>query len=326
MRWRPVALAVLVAVAMGGALMRVDSFPYDGRSDVTTRWGDADPADSSSPASAPPTLTARPVNVPVDGFLAWALLDRTTGHITGSENLAATNSVESMIKVWIVADFLRRTAEQGAQPAAERLAQASTAIRDSNNAAAQALYVLGGRDAVVNRMVAMCGLTETAVGGPPQAQYHGWWSYTQISARDAVRLGECIKNGTAAGPQWTSWLLTEMTQVRGTADPKDQQTPGQGGGRWGIIDGLPESVLGQGPVGIKNGWTLLWADGMWHVNCLAVANGWILAVLMRYPHQLGLGFGAQVCKSVAEQLASPMPSTVPASPSGPPGSPPGTSR
>jgi hypothetical protein len=306
MRWRLVALVALVAVVAGAVGIRANSARHDGQRGVTVWWSDPVSTSSSPPR---PTLAARPVNVPVDGFLAWALLDRTTGEIAGSDNLTATNSSESMIKVWIVADFLRRAAEQGAQPTPDELAQASAAIRDSNNAAAQALYVLGGRDEVVHRMVAMCQLTESTVGGPPQSQYHGWWSYTQISARDAVRLGECVKNGTAAGSRWTSWLLAEMAQVRGTAEPKDHQTPGQGGGRWGIIDGLPESILQQGPVAIKNGWTLLWADGMWHVNCLAVAERWVLAVLMRYPHTLGLQYGAAVCRSVTEQLAPPQPSS-----------------
>lgn len=305
MRARAIALVSLVCLVITGIVTGSRlSDPKPEGSPEDSSVASAHPASSPAPSIPPVQLAPGPVDVPVAGFLSWALLDRTTGHIAGAENMTATSSSESMIKVWIVADFLRRTAEQGGEPPPERLAQASAAIRDSNNRAAQELYVLGGRDAVVNRMVSMCGMTETAVSGPPEANFRGWWSYTRTSARDAVRLGECIKNGTAAGPRWTAWLLNEMAEVRGTADPKDHQTPGQGGGRWGIIDGLPESVLDQGPVGIKNGWTMLWADGMWHVNCLAVADTWILAVLTRYPRDLGLGYGAQLCRSVTEQLVS----------------------
>ena len=99
-------------------------------------------------------------------------------------------------------------------------------------------------------------------------------------------MGECIKNGTAAGPKWTPWVLDEMTKVQGTTAAKDQQET-TGGGRWGIIDGLPKEITDQGPVAIKNGWTMIYADGMWHVNCLAVTDDWVLAVLLRYPAEAG---------------------------------------
>jgi hypothetical protein len=38
------------------------------------------------------------------------------------------------------------------------------------------------------------------------------------------------------------------------------------------------------------------------VNCLAVGNDWVLAVLMRYPVRQGLEYGAGVCKQVTAQL------------------------
>lgn len=236
------------------------------------------------------TLAAGPVKVSVDGFAAWALLDRQTGKIAGSDNMTATSSTESMIKIWLVSDYLRRNPE----PSAERLAEASTAIRDSDDDAAQSLYLAGGGDEVVQRMISTCGLTDTSVARP------GWWSYTQMSPRDAVRLGECVKNGTAAGPKWTAWVLKEMTLVRGTTAAADQHET-SGGGRWGIIDGLPEEIVKQG-VAIKNGWTAIWADGNWHVNCLAVADDWVLAVMLRYPTDHGLDYGANLCRTITEQL------------------------
>ena len=252
--------------------------------------------------SAPLTLAAGPVRVTPSGFFAWALLDRRTGKIAG-RNLTATNSTESMIKIWIVADFLRRAADRHDQPTERRLAQARAAIRDSDDDAAQSLYVAGGRDAVVSRMIRMCALTDTEIAGPLGDNDRGWWSYTRISARDAVRLGECVKNGTAAGSRWTAWVLEQMSEVRGSAAPKDQQAR-RGGGRWGIIDGLPDAIRSREPIAIKNGWTLINADQKWHLNCLAVADDWVLAVLMRYPGKLGLRYGARVCQSVAAQLVT----------------------
>jgi hypothetical protein len=248
--------------------------------------------------------------VKVNGFLSWALLDRKTGDIQGSANLTATNSTESMVKVWLVSDFLRRTAAAGRQPTAAQLKWASTAIIDSNDNSAQNLYNAGGRDAVIRRLIKTCGLTDSKVWGPPEDNYHGWWSYTQISARDAVRMGECVKNGTAAGPKWTEWVLTQMTKVRGTTAAKDQHLT-YGGGRWGVIDALPDEILAGG-VSIKNGWTMINADQKWHVNCLAVHDDWVLSVLMRYPKAYGLKYGANVCESVAAQLVFPQPTASPA--------------
>lgn len=306
MRFRAMVLVIAAVVIGAGALFAVPAVIGRLGDDPTTPAaggagaGGAVPSrsatlpQSSSPSASPedsvPTLAAGPVEYTVDGFAAWALLDRGTGRIAGSANLSETSSTESMIKVWLVSDYLRRNPE----PSAQRLAQASTAIRDSDDDAAQSLYLDGGGDEVVQRMISMCGLTDTSVARP------GWWSYTQMSPRDAVRLGECVKNGTAAGPTWTAWVLKEMTLVRGTTADKDQHET-SGGGRWGIIDGLPDEIVAQG-VGIKNGWTSIWADGNWHVNCLAVADDWVLAVMLRYPAEHGLDYGANVCRTITEQL------------------------
>ena len=94
-----------------------------------------------------------------------------------------------------------------------------------------------------------------------------------------------------------------MRKVRGTAAPKDQQAR-RGGGHWGIIDGLPKALRDEQSVGIKNGWTLINADRQWHLNCLAVADDWVLAVLLRYPGSRGLRYGAGISKSVAAQLVT----------------------
>lgn len=246
-------------------------------------------------AAPPRTMKAGPVAVSTQGFWSWALLDRRTNQIAGSANLAATNTTESMIKVWVVSDFLRRTAEQKRAPTPRQLQLGSSAIRDSNDDAAQSLWSAGGGRAMIPRLVSICGLTDTK--GDPNAR----WSLTRMSARDAVRMGACIAEGRAAGPRWTNWVLAEMRAVRGTVK---QQSLKSGGGRWGIIDGLPAEV--RPTVAIKNGWTAhagSWiGDNMWHLNCLAVGDDFVLAVEARYPISLGLAHGAGLCKSVAQQL------------------------
>ncbi|KAB1138355.1 hypothetical protein F6X68_26160, partial [Micromonospora sp. AMSO12t] len=263
----------------------------------------------------PPTLAAGPVTVNFKGeFFSWALMDRETGEISGSKNLASTSSTESMIKAWFAADYLNQLGDKPLP--AERKKQITTAIRDSNDDAANALYSAVGRAGTIRRMVSTCELTDTKPGNVPG--YVGWWSFTRMSPRDAVRLGDCIADGTAAGPKWTKLLLDEMSKVRGSTAAKDQN-PRFGGGRWGIIDGLPQSIVSQGPVSMKNGWTPLNYDGNWHVNCLAVTDRWSLAVMLRYPQKSGLNYGAQVCASVASQLVTPQPGAalkVPQQPAG----------
>lgn len=226
-----------------------------------------------------PLLMAQPVTVNTTDFYSWALLDRLTGSIAGSANyVSGTNSTESMIKAWISADYLRRLGSQ--KPSQERLDELTRMIRDSDDSAAEDIYRLDGLNAVIQRLISTCGLTDTKL-------VDGWWSKTTVSARDAVRLGLCIADGRAAGPAWTGWLLNEMRQVRGE-------------GRFGIIEALPPDVVKL--TSIKNGWTRLYADSTWRVNCLAIHDDWVLAVLIRYPASQSLRHGADICKSVTQQL------------------------
>ena len=126
-----------------------------------------------------------------------------------------------------------------------------------------------------------------------------------MSPRDAVRLGDCIADGKAAGPKWTNWVLD-----------RDEQGPGHHRRRTrGQLRRRPlgdhrrpaRTITAQGPVSIKNGWTPINYDGNWHVNCLAVNDKWSLAVMLRYPQKSGLDYGAKVCASVATQLVTPQP-------------------
>ncbi|MFG1657567.1 hypothetical protein ACGFIY_13650 [Micromonospora chersina] len=303
MRPRVTMVLAIVAVLIGGGMLVPAAYAkFSGGDSLGGIGGGVAQVPAPAPTAPPaPTLAAGPVSVNFKGkFFSWALMDRKTGKISGTPNMASTNSTESMIKAWIVSDYLRQL--NGKPLSAERKKQATTAIRDSNDRSAEALYNAGGRKPVLDRLIKMCKLTDTKI--EPKAR----WAYTQMSPRDAVRMGDCIGDGTAAGPKWTKWVLTEMANVRGGV--KDQKSVEVQGGHWGIVDGLPASITSQGPVSIKNGFTMLWADGQWHVNCLAIADDWTLAVMMRYP---GAGdprtpsYGAKVCASVATQLVTPQP-------------------
>ncbi|TCB92830.1 hypothetical protein E0H26_23580 [Micromonospora zingiberis] len=311
MRSRVTMVLAVTAVLLGGVMLvpaayaRLSAGPGAGVPETV-----AAPSPEPPP---PPTLAPAKVSVNFKGeFFSWALMERESGKISGSKNMASTSSTESMLKAWIVADYLRQLGDE--EPSAGIKKAASVAIRDSDDDATNVVFRLAGGsytvpangqpDPVIKRAIKICGLTDTKRGNVDP--YKGYWSFTRMSPRDAVRLGDCIADGKAAGPKWTKWLLAEMSKVRGSTADKDQK-PRLGGGRWGIIDGLPESILSQGPVSMKNGWTSLRYDGNWHVNCLAVTEKWSLAVMLRYPDGRGLAYGSDVCASVTAQLVTPQP-------------------
>jgi hypothetical protein len=232
-----------------------------------------------APAGTARTLRTAQVNLNVTGFWSWALIDRRTGTLSGSENAAARSDTASMVKTWIAADYLRRA---GAGVEDSKLRSLSQMIRDSDNAIANTFHGYNGGTPSINRMIRTCGLTESR----PVAS--GSWSTTEVSARDGARLAVCLADGRAAGPKWTNWLLNEMRQVRGA-------------GRFGIITAFPPDVAAR--VAVKNGW-INRNDGKWHIACLAVTDDWALSVLTQYPVAQGMAYGANICKQVAVQLGT----------------------
>jgi hypothetical protein len=225
--------------------------------------------------------------VGTQGFLSWALMDRRSGEIVGSPNLNATSTTASMIKAWLAADYLRRAEEKGETPSQSRLDDLETLIRDSNNEAADRTYNANGKTASIQRLISICGLTESQAVA-------GLWSNTAISARDTVRMGQCIADGRGAGAKWTPWLLDMMRKVRDVGD-------------FGIRKALPPEQ--QGHIAIKNGWLLRDEDHQWHTNCLAIGETWVMAVLQRYPSQgnwdTDFAHTTQVCQDVAAMLHNP---------------------
>jgi hypothetical protein len=298
----PLVLAIVIALAGVGL---IGTAVYGKLGNKAQDLLSGTPLVSSSPEPPPPppppTLKSGPVTVPTPApkLFAWAFYDRRTDELTGSANSATTvNTTESMIKVWLVSDYLRSQGTK--QPSKTALNYTSTAIRNSNDDSANWLYRQDGGKATIARLIKTCGLKNTKYSSQG-------WSYTTMTAQDAARMGLCVGDGRAAGPQWTEYVLEEMRHTQGTAAAKYQQER-TGGGHWGIIDGLPENL--QTEVSIKNGWTNIQADGLWHVNCLAIHADWVLAVQVRVPSnralrqkdEAGLTNAASVCSSVAEQL------------------------
>jgi hypothetical protein len=253
-----------------------------------------DPTSLAADPGPQPLLRPRPVafSKTTTGFQSWALLNTRTRAISGSDNVADTSDTVSMVKAWLAADYLRRAAQRGEKPRATLLQELSIMIRDSDNEAGEDIYRRNGATTSIRRLISVCGLTDSAA--VPDR-----WSETRMSARDAVRMGACLADGRAAGKQWTKWLQNEMRNVRGD-------------GRFGVVNALPDDVAPT--TAIKNGWLLRDTDALWHVNCLAVGDGWVLAIMMQYPGPLGFAHGGAECESVTTQLMDPAAAPSSASP------------
>jgi hypothetical protein len=278
-----VVAATLPAVGCASAPSTTAATP------ATTRATTADPTGSTAPvaddlpdrdlavAGRATVPRAPTVTVTSTDTLSWAYLDRASGARFQSDNANQTSYTESMVKAWLAADDLSRSAAAGVPADYDLLVPM---IVDSDDNAAETVWLNNGADESISRMIEVCQLVDTEVSS-------GWWSMTLMSARDAVSLGQCVVDGTAAGPG-TDWLLSQMRQVRGE-------------GRFGIIDALTSGEASS--VAIKNGWTLHYDDGLWRVNCLAIHPDWIIAVLNVYPgSDSDLGYGATLCAQVTTQL------------------------
>jgi hypothetical protein len=272
--------------AHGHVTGRLDPPPEKDRVNIASQLAPPLPrlAAPADPASIQPPVST--------SFFGWAFLDESTGVITGSANMATgTNTTESMVKPWIAADYLRQLDQQGETPTDAALSDLTNMIIHSDDHIAQQYYEADGGDAVIQRLISMCGLTNTTV-------FPSWWSMTAMTPQDAVRYGQCLANGTAAGKRWTPWLLDTMKHVEGGV--QDQISVTMQGGHWGIIDGLPANLVPD--TSIKNGWTYYASDG-WHVNCLAINPAWVLNVMVRVQGDAIVpSVPASVCQSVARQL------------------------
>jgi hypothetical protein len=228
-----------------------------------------------------------PESLGTEGFLSWAYLDLRDGTIVGSTNMSEPTDTESMIKAWFGADLLRRAAEQGETPPDSDLADIQAMVQDGDLVAADRIVTkVGGASDSVGRMVTMCQLSESRAVADP-------WTSTVISARDTVRMGSCLADGRAAGAQWTPWIMNSMRQVRGEGD-------------FGIREAFPSEQ--QATIAITNGWALRDEGGVWHANCLAITDTWVLAVMQRYPSNgdriTDLAHIDAVCKDVVRKLSA----------------------
>ncbi|MFC4148938.1 hypothetical protein ACFO0M_22005 [Micromonospora mangrovi] len=294
---RPLAFTAVAVLLVGLALVSLRLVPGSplrptaaahpvapsGRSTTapTDRRSRPLPQPTPSPSLEPLPFEAQELDLDIKGWYAWSVLDKRNGEIIGSKNMGETSTTASMIKAWIVADYLRRAAEAGQTPSDAKLADATSIIRDSDNTRAEQFYNGVGRAASIKRLISMCKLTDSKVASD------GGWSRTNLSPRDTARLGLCIDDGRAAGPKWTKWLLNEMRLVRGAGD-------------FGIRKAFPTAQ--QKTIAIKNGWIDRTREQEMHINCLAIGDTWTMGVMVRYPINMGYDYGMKNCQKITEAL------------------------
>ncbi|MDG4803482.1 hypothetical protein [Micromonospora sp. WMMD980] len=297
---RPLAFTA-VAVALVGLLVLtlrlVPGSPLEqtagSHPDPAGERSTAKPTDRDSRPAPAPARSLEPLpfqaqdldDLDIEGWYAWSVLDKRTGKIIGSKNMGETSTTASLIKSWVVADYLRRSAEDGRTPSDAKLADATRIIRDSDNTRAQEFYESVGSAASIKRLISICKLTDSKVAAD------GGWSRTLLSPRDTARLGLCIDDGRAAGPKWTKWLLNEMRLVRGDGD-------------FGIRKAFPAAE--QKKIAIKNGWIDRQKEKEYHVNCLAIGDTWTMGVMVKSPFSVGgWDYGMKACEQITEALLRP---------------------
>ncbi|MEU5941835.1 hypothetical protein ABZ807_22225 [Micromonospora sp. NPDC047548] len=299
---RPLKLAAVAAILIGLVLVSLRLLPGSPlESAAASHWGAPTtpdrstgkptdrnsrpkPTPSPTPSLEPLPFQDKQIDLDIKGWYAWSVLDTRTGKIIGSQNMDETSTTASLIKSWIVADYLRKAAESGQTPSDAKLADATRIIRDSDNTRAEQFYNSVGRSASIKRLISICKTTDSS----PAAD--GGWSRTNLSPRDTARLGACIADGRAAGPKWTEWLLNEMRQVRGAGD-------------FGIRKAFPAAE--QKTIAIKNGWIDRTREQEMHINCLAIGDNWTMGVMVRYPIGMGYEYGMKNCQKITEAVLRP---------------------
>jgi hypothetical protein len=232
-------------------------------------------------------VAAQRITARADGFASFTLLDRAKGKRIGDPRAAQLTFAESTIKAWLAADLLATRARAGATLTAYENMRMAAMIRLSDDNAAEVIWRWLGADGSIRDMIETCRLQDTKV-------YPGWWSKTEISARDLARLGDCIVPGKGKflSPAVGAPLLALMRSVdKSNAFGIQQVNPAGRGVR----------------IAVKNGWTVHGsADGtVWNVNCLGIwgpGNRWVLAVTTRFPVGNGLDYGAGLCRQVTRAV------------------------
>jgi hypothetical protein len=233
---RRAALWSGAAVALLGALLGTTS------TTATAAVPDPAPAPSVAQAEIPAGVTA-----------GVAVFDRQTGTFTEQINSAAQFRSASVVKLLIALDLLWDRAPDSLS-AADR-SRVDTMLRGSDDAAASYFWAANGSGAIVDRMVARLGLTDTA---RPPSTHPGYWGYTALSARDTVRIYRWLLDSSPAAVR--DYILGNLRQsTRCATDGYDQH--------FGIAGSFDR------PWAVKQGWSGFSSGGCTATAGVAARSG-----------------------------------------------------
>ncbi|MFD7313948.1 hypothetical protein [Streptomyces sp. NPDC059883] len=283
--------AAAVAVLLLVVWVAMDFPPLSsGGADSKARSGDpgwsatpgapAAPSPSSSPAASPPSSSSPPAASPAadpdqllseqlapilaatTASLSVAVLDMEDGDGAdyGVQAGKKTYDTASIVKVDILAALLLKAQDQGRVLTAQEKSYATSMIKVSDNASADALWqAIGGADGL-DAANERLGLTSTTGGSGPL------WGLTQSTAADQIALLSAVFGADSGSPLGAG----SQTYIQGLMG--------------GIAAGQDWGVSAAGVVtGLKNGWLARSATGLWDINSIgrivADGHGYLVAVL-----------------------------------------------
>lgn len=198
----------------------------------------AAPARAAEPTAVPrdvPTAVSA-AEVPPGVTAGVAVFDRQTGAFTEQLNPRMKFRSASVVKLLIALDHLWNRGPEYTLPADDR-ARFDSMLRASNDTSASYYWSQNGGSAIVDRMVSLLGLADTA--GPP-AGYEDVWGYTALSAADTVRIYRYLLD-SAPAPVRTLVMGNLRQSTRCGSDGFDQRF------------GIPASF--EQPWAVKQGWS-----------------------------------------------------------------------
>ena len=225
------------------------------------------PSPYGPPVPSPFTTAVTRFLASRSGVAAACVFDVRTGQ-TWTIRPTSSQHTASIVKVDILAALLYQH-QRARQPLSASDAQLATAmIEDSDNAAAQALFVEIGQAPGLAAFNSVVGLTGTV------ANYA--WGYTDTIAPDQVRL---IGLFALPNPVLTTASRRYGLELLYHVDPAQA---------WGVSAGPPRGVA----VAIKNGWYPT-APAAWQVNSIGWIDGdgrnYLIAVLTQGDVTMGYG-------------------------------------
>jgi hypothetical protein len=178
--------------------------------------------------------------VPAGVTAGVAVFDRQTRSFTEQVNPSLPFRSASVVKLLIALDLLGDRGPESLTTQDRALVDAM--LRGSDDAAASHFWAANGAGAIVDRMVTKLGLTDTA---RPPATHPGYWGYTALSARDAVKIYNYVLDTAPAAVR--DYVMGNLrASTRCAADGYDQHfgVPGAFERPWAVKQGWSRFTSG----------------------------------------------------------------------------------